>query len=126
MCRLLIPKGLSTIKAMRFFAFIFLLFVGSAVQAQKTDSLQKAVDQSAKMLDKTTNEVEKLKDSLKKTALRRTIDHNSQNLDVFLQEMKIREQKRKQQIYIRIGLVTLFLIVLVTGLARRQRMRKRP
>jgi hypothetical protein len=79
------------------------------------DSSRQAVRQSVK------NEFERWQDSVQAARIKREVEKNGKPLDVFLQEMKEQENSRKRQLYYRIGLGVLFLIVLVIGLARRRK-----
>ena len=50
-----------------------------------------------------------------------TLTQNEQNLNSFMKEIRERDRKEKQQMYLRFGLGLLFLVVLIIGLLRRRK-----
>lgn len=111
-----------------------LLFVALLLQAlffapvysQNADSIARVIDSSSKLIQKTTQDVERWKDSLNQMQLRRFTQQNGKDLDLFLADMKEREREEKQQLYIRIGLGAAFLAVLIFGLLRRRKKKNTP
>ena len=99
----------------------FLLSILSSpfLSAQSTDSLTRAIDANAQAIEQSAKEIQRWKDSLEREKIFRNLEEHGQSLDDFLQEMRAKEEKRKRQVYYRIGFGALFLIVLVVSLARR-------
>lgn len=80
-----------------------------------TDSSHEAVRQIVK------KEFERWQDSMRAVRIKEDVKKYGKSLDAFLQEMKEKEKAQKRQLYFRIGVGVLFLIVLAVGLARRKR-----
>ncbi|NTS40215.1 hypothetical protein HRG84_04795 [Flavisolibacter sp. BT320] len=102
-------------------AFWLLLFFPQQLPAQSIDSLEKVIDSNAIAITKSATETQRWKDSLQKEKIFRNLAENGQSLDDFLQEMREKEDAKKRQVTIRIGLGVLFLLAVVIGFLRRRR-----
>ncbi|RYZ45655.1 MAG: hypothetical protein EOO14_25495 [Chitinophagaceae bacterium] len=102
-------------------AFWLLLFFPQQLPAQPIDSLAQAIDSNANAINRSATEIQRWKDSLQKEKIFRNLADNGQSLDTFLQEMREKEDAKKRQVNIRIGLGVLFLIAVVVGFLRRRR-----
>ena len=69
--------------------------------------------------------IDKAADSLMKKeqeeVAEKTLVQNEQSLNSFMKEIRERDRKEKQQMYLRFGLGLLFLVVLIIGLLRRRK-----
>ncbi|MBB1282874.1 hypothetical protein HRH25_00690 [Flavisolibacter sp. BT320] len=109
---------------MRFFLRLILslsLFFSQTAFTQSTESLAKRIDSNARAIDQSAKEIQRWKDSLEKERIYRNLEQHGQPLNDFLQEMREAEEKRKRNVYIRIGLGVLFLLILLIGFIRRRR-----
>ena len=80
-----------------------------------TDSTRETVQQTVK------KEFERWQDSMRAVRIKEDVKKHGKPLDAFLEEMKEQEKAQKRQLYFRLGVGVLFLIVLAVGLARRKR-----
>jgi hypothetical protein len=104
---------------LRLISFLaFLLLVTTVSIAQPGDTFLPGID-TAKSIGQTEKEAQRWRDSIDAVRIRTNVQKAGKPLDAFLQEMREREKARKRQVYIRVGLVSLFLVVLIVGLLRR-------
>ena len=82
------------------------------VPAQDTVQLVKK-DSATNVMSADSNKQDEISES--------TLKQNEQNLNSFMKEIKERDRKEKQQMYLRFGLGLLFLVVLIIGLLRRRK-----
>jgi uncharacterized membrane protein YcjF (UPF0283 family) len=101
--------------------FCFSLFFPQATYTQTTDSLAKRIDANAKSIEQSAQAIQRWKDSLEKEKIYRNLAQHGQPLDEFLQERREAEEKRKRQLYLRIGLGILFLLFVIAELVRRRK-----
>ncbi len=67
------------------------------------------------------NPMDSIKKKQQEENLKLDQEQNIRNLDALVKEIKERDKKAKQQMYIRLGLGLFFLIVLIVGLLRRRK-----
>lgn len=101
--------------------FCFSLFFPQAAFTQSSDSLAKRIDSNARAIEQSAKDIQRWKDSLEKEKIYRNLEQHGQPLDDFLKERREAEEKRKRQVYLRIGLGVLFLFFVIAELVRRRR-----
>ena len=74
-------------------------------------------DSAMNTMTSTDSLAKKQQDEISENSLK----HNEQNLNVLMKEIRERDRKEKQQMYLRFGLGLLFLVVLIIGLLRRRK-----
>lgn len=79
------------------------------------DSLRHVVHDIAKKA------VEGYRDSVKAERIKEDVRKNGKPLDAFLAEMKEEKKAGQRQLYFRVALVVLFLVVIAVGLFRRRK-----
>ena len=88
----------------------------------KIDSLKHSIENERKAFQQWQDSFNKRQDSIYRSAQNGVdFDQNNRNLLTLMQQIKDREEKQKQQAYLRIGLGVLIFVVMVVLLARRKK-----
>lgn len=104
--------------------FVAQVLFSISVNAQSNDTVISLQDSTREEVRQTVKkEFERWQDSVQAERIKENVKKNGKSLDVFLQEMREKEEARKRQWYFRIGLGTLFLVVVVVGIVRTRKRR---
>ena len=102
--------------------FIVQVLFSISAAAQSNDSVLTIKDSTREEVRQTVKkEFERWQDSVQAQRIKENVKENGKSLDDFLQEMQEKEEARKRQLYIRIGLGSILLIALVVALLRRRK-----
>ena len=102
---------------MRYLLFLLIITTGFISSAQSTDSLRHAIDSEAKAVQR---RYQQLEDSLYRLRMKQNMEQHGQSLDQFLAEKREEKKKEDRRMYIRIGVLTLFVFALVYALVRKR------
>lgn len=110
-------------------SFILLIFIvlpfcksSAQIDQEKMDSLTRSIENSRQEYRQWQDSFKKTQDSIYRSMVQKQDgERNLQNLKKFAAIQKKNEEKRRQQMYMRIGFGILMLGILVFGLARRKK-----
>lgn len=110
------------LKCCSFFIALLLHFgISAQIHPKKRDSLARAIDFSTNAYKAWQDSFTKKQDSIYRSSIKTNTEQNNHNPHPFLTEQKRREDKQRQQAYIRISIGVLFFMVLILGLLRKSK-----
>jgi len=104
----------------RYLLFLLIITSSHLSLAQRSDSLRQAIDSEANSIQKRYREIE---DSLYRLRMKQNMEQHGQSLDQFLAEKREEKRKEDRRMYIRIGVLAIFVFALVFSLVRKRNQR---
>jgi len=95
--------------------------VFAQIDQKKRDSLARAIDSSAKAYRTSQDSFTKKQDSIYRSSIKIDVEQNNRQHEQFIAEQKRRENKQRQQAYIRILIGVLLFTVLIIGFLRKRK-----
>lgn len=107
---------------MRYLLFLLVITSSDFTWAQRPDSLLKTIDSEAVSFQQRYRQIE---DSLYRLRMKQSMEQHGQSLDEFLAQKREEERKEDRRLYIRIGVITLFLFALVYAYVRKRNQKEK-